>query len=429
VFVDIAVDPVRRRSPRVAVGGDLSAVVEAVERVRRVLAPASMPAIEQITDSRSAISAVNTAWVRLERALKRDATASGLTATSEDLLELTRLLRCAERSVQHLQGDRFGEQLAAVGEVLGRFGGIQSVPQLLRECPRAVTRLGFDRAMYSLVYEREWTPQAAYSVRRPEAARRLVLSAQKSPQTLTSAAPEFGLLRRDHSILVADVRDNPNVHREIATASGCRSYVATRVVANGNVVGLIHADKYLYGDGVDECDRHLLGLFGEAFGYVLARAMLLEQNNAVQVHLSSLATAVTQAAAGLRRSEGDVGGHASSALHRVDVPETAGPTGLSLSRYGLTNRETEILQLMASGLDNTEIASRLYLAVGTVKSHVKHILRKLGATNRAQAISLWFNACETDDSHRPWAPPTALGLRAQASRLGPCGPRNAASGE
>jgi len=51
----------------------------------------------------------------------------------------------------------------------------------------------------------------------------------------------------------------------------------------------------------------------------------------------------------------------------------------------LTPRELEILQLVAQGQTNREIASRLIVAVGTIKVHVEHILAKLGATDRTQA--------------------------------------------
>ena len=51
----------------------------------------------------------------------------------------------------------------------------------------------------------------------------------------------------------------------------------------------------------------------------------------------------------------------------------------------LTPREVEILQLVAQGQTNREIASRLIVAVGTIKIHVEHILNKLGATDRTQA--------------------------------------------
>jgi ATP/maltotriose-dependent transcriptional regulator MalT len=52
----------------------------------------------------------------------------------------------------------------------------------------------------------------------------------------------------------------------------------------------------------------------------------------------------------------------------------------------LSQRELEVLQLLASGASNQEIATALFLAPGTVKLHVSHILSKLGVKSRTQAI-------------------------------------------
>ena len=54
----------------------------------------------------------------------------------------------------------------------------------------------------------------------------------------------------------------------------------------------------------------------------------------------------------------------------------------------LTKRETEIVQMMAAGKSNKEIAGALGPTEGTVKIHVGHILKKLGVAGRTEAIRM-----------------------------------------
>jgi LuxR family maltose regulon positive regulatory protein len=54
----------------------------------------------------------------------------------------------------------------------------------------------------------------------------------------------------------------------------------------------------------------------------------------------------------------------------------------------LSEREVEVLRLVAAGLSNREIADKLYLSPGTIKTHVHNICGKLGASNRTQAVGL-----------------------------------------
>ncbi len=60
-----------------------------------------------------------------------------------------------------------------------------------------------------------------------------------------------------------------------------------------------------------------------------------------------------------------------------------GPIGFDLS-----DRERQVLGLMVKGMNNTEIARHLVVSLSTIKHHVSHILSKLDATNRAEAVAL-----------------------------------------
>lgn len=58
----------------------------------------------------------------------------------------------------------------------------------------------------------------------------------------------------------------------------------------------------------------------------------------------------------------------------------------AMNRLGISKRELEVLQLMAEGLSNAEIAGRLFVSLNTIKTHASNLFFKLEASRRTQAI-------------------------------------------
>ena len=72
---------------------------------------------------------------------------------------------------------------------------------------------------------------------------------------------------------------------------------------------------------------------------------------------------------------------------RVDLDEPASPADSADLPLGLTERQVEVLRLIAAGLTNREIARRLFISEHTVGVHVSRVLTKLGAARRAEAAA------------------------------------------
>ncbi|MGW2489952.1 response regulator transcription factor [Streptomyces sp. NPDC001606] len=107
-----------------------------------------------------------------------------------------------------------------------------------------------------------------------------------------------------------------------------------------------------------------------ADGFLLKRARPAEIVHAVRLVAEGESLLFPASVRRLAARYGDGGG-----------PAPAGPAGARL-----TEREAEVLRLMARGLSNAEIAARLVVGTETVKSHVSAVLTKLGARDRTQAV-------------------------------------------
>ncbi|MCD2193774.1 LuxR C-terminal-related transcriptional regulator [Actinomycetospora endophytica] len=380
---------------------DRDDVVDLVGAVARVTGSLPVIGADAVRDHRTARRALDLAWDQL---LSVMSTSPTVTAPAVDLL----------RRVKEVDDALLRRDIAArdqlfhrVREALAALSDIQSTAALIARVPQLACALGFDRAIISRVEDAVWIPENVVVERDPTWAGEILAIGRENPLTLTAALPESEILRRRVSLVVENVQQRESVHKPIADASLSRSYAASPILTAGDVVGFLHCDCYYQQRDLDETDRQVLATFAEGLGQVLARTMMLDQVGAVRSGLNDIASRL--GAPGLAGGPADAfRGLWSGAApaEQAPAPAPAADSGFgsrtqaasSVGKADLTRRELEVLRHMAAGDTNARTARRLVISEGTVKSHVKHILRKLGAANRAEAVSLWWQM--QDRGHR-----------------------------
>jgi len=274
-------------------------------------------------------------------------------------------------------------------EALARLRLVFSNSELAEQIPVEAYRMGFTRILFSRIRHKTWFTQSAYIADDDHLATMLLEAGLAHPRRLTAPLLESEMVRRGVPILVDNPQSNPRVNRELVALTNTRTYVAAPVYAWRMPVGLLHADAPTEVGNVDVAERDLLGLFAEGVGVILERNLILER-------LQAMRDATMEHTRGVRSlaedfdvemwENPDVDVHAdpsrATGWHTAPAPAPMGDLTAELSR-----REREVLHCLATGKTNAQIADRLFITEGTVKSHVKHIMQKLCATNRTHAVA------------------------------------------
>ena len=262
-----------------------------------------------------------------------------------------------------------------VGAALRRLGPAVSLKKLFRDAAVALCEsVGFERAAIFTLRGRSLVLESVH----PSAE----LAAE--PFQLGPWLHESEVLRRRRPLLVEDASSDP---RALGLLAGARSFVAAPVVCQEQALGLIHADCGLSGEPVTEFDRDTLWAFAEGFGYALERCVLGDRLRAQSERVVALVRSAEASMSDLTSAGIQLG--AGSLRHPARSAQPARDERLDAE---LTRREAEVLGMLAEGETNARIAQRLVVSQDTVKTHVKHILRKLGVHNRSQAVSRYFKA-------------------------------------
>lgn len=316
--------------------------------------------------------------------------------------------QCRTRATSY---DRASRDLTGLLDAVARVRENSELSGLLQRAGRELCGVAiFDRVMVSRVRGSTWFPELLYAVGTDG---RVSVDVDESGAgvdsleiALASPLVEAEVVRRRLPGLVRDAVHEPRAHRPLVERIGIREYVVAPIVACGVVIGMLHADAAVTERPLTELDRDLLRMFADGVGLVYERADLAERHELQRRAVADMAAA---AARSLESMDGPtVPELIAAAAQPADAgapavvgrrPNVVAPRrdGARLAR--LTAREHEVLALLASGATNAQLADELTVAESTVKSHVKHILHKLGAGNRAAAIACYLR--ESRDERRP----------------------------
>jgi len=264
---------------------------------------------------------------------------------------------------------------------LARLRTVSSNHELADRIPVELCRAGFGRVLFSLIRQNTWVVRSAHTPADAQMAATLLEVGRANPRRLTRPLPESAMLHTRQPILIEHPQSDPRVNTPLVAVVRPDVYVAAAVHIWETPVALLHADAPTGVGDVGPEDRDVLGVFAEGLGAIMERNVVLERMQALRTG----AEEHTKLLESMTDLLGDGPGDGTAARERSPVSFADQDAG-DISQW-LTRREVHVLNLLAAGKTNAQIGARLFISDGTVKSHLRHIMDKLGATNRTEAVA------------------------------------------
>ncbi|MET4165786.1 MULTISPECIES: helix-turn-helix transcriptional regulator [Gordonia] len=244
-------------------------------------------------------------------------------------------------------------------------------------CREACTSLGFSKAMFSWVRGASWAPEyvhVAEGVR--DEFDELCNAVDGTAVPLVRAPREADLIRHRRPYVLGRNAFHREAYRPLIDLSDPAAYAAAPIVADGRTVATLHVDRNR--DGITDEDVRLLLLAAHISGTVIATR---DNRRRVRRDIQELTALVDDLTRPVPTSRpGTQFGSEAHPGRRLD--ERSDDPAIEF-----TDREDEVLRLLATGATNQQIADRLFISDGTVKCHVRRIFRKIGASSRAEAAA------------------------------------------
>jgi DNA-binding NarL/FixJ family response regulator len=304
-------------------------------------------------------------------------------ATVEQLISILKV-RC------ELLDDDLARRVKSLSEIRAALAELRGLPprDMIHAAPGVLSReLAFTRTMISNVRGSLWIPEHLHT--EDEAldprSRRLREYVKGRHIQLVDAPLETELVRKRCGALVQAPMHDKRTFKEIVEVSGCFGYIAAPITVQGRAIGLLHADRP-EPHGVVTMD-HLdqLEAFAECLSVAFESAVLEERATQQRIEVDNLCANVDELLSGSGRSalwslSVATQGQRTDAYHHGSERPAA---------VSLTAREHEIMSHVATGATNGQIARCLVISEGTVKSHLKHIAKKLNTSSRAAAVAVY----------------------------------------